>query len=271
MYEQQRRPSSRSKVRNPLRATQTAERARLQALNIAITPGPPGKKFAYKNGREEASTSRRRLRIFGRDDSTIAVCDRSGEHGMLIIDLDRNHDPSIDGVENFKRLCQKAKIELAPTLVIATPRGGMHFYYWQRSEGTVRNSAGKLGPGIDVRGAGGIGVLPPTPGYRILDGSPIRMLPSELHALMVSGAPKHQITQGGITKHNVGGILQTLSRAEEGQRNSTLHWALCRIAELPARKQHAAVWNTRLVAQELGLPDWEIDQTVASTLGANRG
>jgi putative DNA primase/helicase len=42
-----------------------------------------------------------------------------------------------------------------------TPRGGTHFFF--RWDGTnIRNSVGKLGPGIDVRGHGGYVVIPPS-------------------------------------------------------------------------------------------------------------
>ena len=49
---------------------------------------------------------------------------------------------------------------LPDTAASDTPRGGMHFFFrWDGAN--IRNSIGKLGPGVDVRGHGGYVVLPP--------------------------------------------------------------------------------------------------------------
>ncbi|MHA7154240.1 bifunctional DNA primase/polymerase [Arthrobacter sp. TMN-50] len=273
MYEQQqRRPGSRSKAQKALRAAQTEERARLQAHNLAITDGLQGKKHANKKSRAEASTEPEILKKFGLSDSTIVDCNKSGENGLVLVDVDMNHAAGVDGRSNLKKLLREHGIKLPRTFVVRTPRGGIHLYFWQLPHHLIGCSAGKLAPGVDIRGRGGIAVAPPTPDYKILRDEPIQPLPVLLHQLLtVVELPKRQATAGGSAKHNVAGILATLSGAQEGQRNSTLHWALCRISELPSQKQRAAIWNTRLVAQELGLKDWEIDQTVASALGANRG
>ena len=42
-----------------------------------------------------------------------------------------------------------------------TPSGGLHYYFSYRHD-DVRNSAGRLGPGLDVRGRGGYVVAPPS-------------------------------------------------------------------------------------------------------------
>ena len=50
---------------------------------------------------------------------------------------------------------------LPNTAASDTPRGGMHFFFrWDGAN--IRNSIGKLGPGVDVRGVGGYVVLPPS-------------------------------------------------------------------------------------------------------------
>ena len=50
---------------------------------------------------------------------------------------------------------------LPDTAASDTPRGGMHFFFrWDGAN--IRNSIGKLGPGVDVRGVGGYVVLPPS-------------------------------------------------------------------------------------------------------------
>jgi hypothetical protein len=51
---------------------------------------------------------------------------------------------------------------LPATLVSHTGGGGRHFFFQQPDGLVVRNSAGKLGPGLDIRGDGGYVVVPPS-------------------------------------------------------------------------------------------------------------
>jgi hypothetical protein len=49
---------------------------------------------------------------------------------------------------------------LRPTREVITGRGGRHL--WFRYTGTIQCSAGRVAPGVDVRGDGGYGVVPPS-------------------------------------------------------------------------------------------------------------
>ena len=68
-------------------------------------------------------------------------------NGLAVLDIDVHHGG--------------ARPSWAPeTLTARTPNGGFHLYY--RVTRPVRNSAGLLGPGVDVRGDGGMVVAPPS-------------------------------------------------------------------------------------------------------------
>ena len=68
-------------------------------------------------------------------------------NGLAVLDIDTHHGG--------------ARPEWAPeTLTARTPNGGYHLYYHVDRE--VRNSAGKLATGVDVRGDGGMVVAPPS-------------------------------------------------------------------------------------------------------------
>lgn len=84
--------------------------------------------------------------------------------GLVVIDTD---PPS--GEDSLFDL-QADNDDLPQTLTVRTARGGFHRYFkaWAGS----RSSAGKLGPNIDTRGEGGYVILPPSPGYEIVDSSP---------------------------------------------------------------------------------------------------
>jgi hypothetical protein len=80
--------------------------------------------------------------------------------GIWVLDVDLDPKKNIDGHETMARL----GIEYGPlplTLCSITPRGGRHYLF--RWNGTnIRNSVEEIGPGIDVRGAGGYFVAPPS-------------------------------------------------------------------------------------------------------------
>jgi putative DNA primase/helicase len=77
--------------------------------------------------------------------------------GVWVLDLD-----GAEGVATIKRLMAEHGQEKFDERVlrVRTPRGGWH-YYFKWAEG-VRNSQGKLGPGVDVRGQGGFAAAPGT-------------------------------------------------------------------------------------------------------------
>ncbi len=82
---------------------------------------------------------------------------------IFVVDLDRHgHEADESGVEDglvTLATLENEHDEIPPTLTVRTPSGGFHLYF-QYPEGGVRNSARRIGPGIDVRGDGGYVVGP---------------------------------------------------------------------------------------------------------------
>jgi Bifunctional DNA primase/polymerase, N-terminal/Primase C terminal 1 (PriCT-1) len=75
--------------------------------------------------------------------------------GIVVLDI----DPP-DGAESYNRL--RTMLGDPPTTrAVKTPSGGFHFHY-VAPEVELRNSAGALGRGLDVRGEGGYVVVPPS-------------------------------------------------------------------------------------------------------------
>ena len=71
------------------------------------------------------------------------------ESGIFVIDCDLAED--IDGAAAFKELFP----DLPETITVRTPRNGVHYYFAYPASAEIRNSAGKIAPGVDVRGEGG--------------------------------------------------------------------------------------------------------------------
>ena len=117
----------------------------------------PGKHPRTRNGLNDATTEPARLEEWFRrwPRSNIAV--HTGEEsGLVVIDVDPGHG----GVESMGRLVG-ANGRPPRGLRVRTGSGGWHLYF-AHPGGTVRNSVGALGDGIDVRADGGYVIVPPS-------------------------------------------------------------------------------------------------------------
>jgi hypothetical protein len=77
--------------------------------------------------------------------------------GVLVLDVDVKH--SADGEDSLLAL-QREHSALPDTVEALTPTGGRHVWFQYPSGTDIRNSAGHLGPGLDIRGNGGYVILP---------------------------------------------------------------------------------------------------------------
>ncbi|MEV8418710.1 bifunctional DNA primase/polymerase, partial [Streptomyces niveus] len=84
-------------------------------------------------------------------------------------------EPTPDSVAALQQLAFQHLFTLPETVVVLTPSGGRHIWLSGPAGVTVPNSAGRLAPGIDVRGAGGYLVGPGSVtargAYRLAPGS----------------------------------------------------------------------------------------------------
>ena len=76
---------------------------------------------------------------------------------MLVLDI----DPSDGGLQSLAAL-ERESGPLPGTARSRTGGGGVHVFFRYPPGKDVRNSAGWLGPGLDVRGEGGYVVVPPS-------------------------------------------------------------------------------------------------------------
>lgn len=75
--------------------------------------------------------------------------------GFLVLDVD-----GPEGADSLAQLVDEGN-SLPPTLTVTTSRG-RHLYFLLPNGTNIRNSAGSLGPGLDIRGNGGYVVIPPS-------------------------------------------------------------------------------------------------------------
>ncbi|MBL8668997.1 MAG: bifunctional DNA primase/polymerase [Rhodospirillales bacterium] len=80
-------------------------------------------------------------------------------NGLLVVDLDQKN--GADGVASLAAL-QSRYDDLPEAPHVRTPSGGAHLWFQYDPALGLRCSAGRLGPGIDVRADGGYVVVPPS-------------------------------------------------------------------------------------------------------------
>ena len=128
---------------------------------VAIFPLAPGSKcpikgsHGYHDATSDSDVARARWKRWPSANIGGATGSRSG---FWVLDVDAHHD----GDKSLAAL-EGEHGPLPPTVETSTPRGGRHLYWrWGADGPEIRNSAGRIGTGIDVRGEGGLIVMPPS-------------------------------------------------------------------------------------------------------------
>lgn len=212
-------------------------------------------------------------------DANVAIaCEPSG---LYVIDLDMRH--SVDGIGNWSELVAAHISALPPegvlTYMVRTPSGGRHLYYRSPAGRKLRNTAGRLAPGIDTRGPGYVvaagsateegayvatgsqvepAVVAPLPDWilPLLDAqtevtskaSPSSPIPFDLPSTSLPRASADE------TLARVRQLATELSQAPEGQGNVTA----ARVAYMAGQYVGAEQIDQRLACEVLraGLQDW---------------
>ncbi|MEU1051635.1 bifunctional DNA primase/polymerase [Streptomyces sp. NPDC005876] len=156
-------------------------------------------------------------------------------HHLIGIDLDTKPDGNSSTA--LRELALRHLFTIPPTVVVLTPSGGRHLWLTGPPDVVVPNSAGRLAPGIDVRGAGGYlvgpgsvtrhGAYTTAPGTAHLP--PAACPPALLRLLLPAPRPQGPAPAG--TGGHGRGLVQFVLAAHEGQRNTRLFWAACRAYE----------------------------------------
>jgi hypothetical protein len=132
---------------------------KLAARGLHIFPCRPwDKRPATAHGSKDATTDIITIQAWwqGNPDYNIGIATGAAS-GLFVVDLDG--DGADDGDDELRRLIERHG-KLPPTVEVITTRGR---HLWFRYPNVpVRNSAGKVAPGIDVRGDGGYVLAPPS-------------------------------------------------------------------------------------------------------------
>jgi Bifunctional DNA primase/polymerase, N-terminal len=186
-----------------------------------------------------------------------------------VLDIDRKH--GINGFASLRDLAEAngASVQdFAATMAVATPSGGAHLYFrWDetvlRQKG-VHNSSGLLGPGIDVRGIGGLVKAPGQDGYQVVPRDGIRstaIVSAPEWLVHLARKPERKESAdvqyepgSAAAEREVDRIIDRLGNAAPGTRNRELNLAAYLLAKKGVMSENDA---------------WEHIKTVMFTIGAN--
>jgi len=234
---------------------------------LAVFPVDPTTKAPKtQHGCKDATRSEASIIQLWRKWPSAGVAVATGKpSGIVVIDI----DPSSGGEDGFSDLAGQLG---APgvTVRVTTPRGGWHAWYRAPSV-PVPCSAGKLAPGVDVRGDGGYVVAPPTTrpdgtGWRWAGAAPLAELqPEWLEALTAQNATAPTRPSAGAGSW----VAMLAAGIPDGQRNQALTAIL---GHLLARNidVHLAAHLLHLVNQSACHPPLdaiEVEKIVASIAG----
>src|SRR6516162_9760263 len=145
--------------------------------------------------------------------------------GMWVVDLDLDLAKKIDGKATLDQLIAQ-RGPIPDTLQTITPRGGQHLIFNWDNNTEIRNSAGKIGPGIDVRAHGGYICLPPSKSagggeYRWVSNSVAQAAPAPSWLITLAKATKAKAWAKAALERE----CKAVASAQPGTRNTTLNTA----------------------------------------------
>ncbi|WP_340377758.1 bifunctional DNA primase/polymerase [Streptomyces sp. SS7] len=191
-------------------------------------------------------------------------------HHLIGVDLDTKCGTDAPGA--LRELGLRHLFTIPPTVVVVTPSGGRHLWLTGPPDVVIPNSAGRLAPGIDIRGAGGYlvgpgsrtahGVYGTARGTGHLFPAPC---PRALLRLLVPGVRRGRgAARAGAEADGAHGrgLVRFVLAAHEGQRNTRLFWAACRAYENGIGEALADLLVAAAV--RTGLTEREARSTVAS-------
>ena len=205
--------------------------------------------------------------------------------GLWVLDLDVKEDVGLDGRASLAEL-EARHGPLPATIESMTPSGGRHLYWrWNAGVHEIRNSCGRTGPGLDVRGQGGSAVAPPSV---LADGRRYRWLkngakaiteaPAWLVALALPPPPppkqEPKPPPDDIERYVASAAAAELAELEcapEGTRNEALNRAAYALAQFVRAGALPEDWTREQLearAVGIGLPAVEARHTINSAFKA---
>ena len=203
---------------------------------IPVFPcNPLDKKPLTTNGFKDASKDEAQIHAWWQKWPNAMIGAPTGPvSGMWVADLDLDPARKINGRATLDQLIAQ-RGPIPETLTTITPRGGQHLIFAWDSNVEIRNSAGKIGPGIDVRGNGGYVCLPPSKNatggeYRWVSNGVAQAVLAPSWLVMLAKAIKAKAWAKAALERE----CKAVASAQPGTRNTTLNTAAFNLFQIIA-------------------------------------
>jgi hypothetical protein len=154
-------------------------------MGLPVFPCDAQKRPMTQHGFRDATRDPETIRRSFRNAAMIGI--PTGEaSGFFVLDLDCKN-----GAQGLEWLAAH-EARLPQTRRHRTRSGGVHLLFAMPAGRAIRNSASKVGPGVDVRGSGGYIIAPPSDGYDVVDACTIAEAPAWLLDLIDPPAAQAQ-------------------------------------------------------------------------------
>jgi hypothetical protein len=213
-----------------------------QEMRLPVFACGPDKRPVTQHGFHDATRDPAEIRTqFGTPGAAMIGVPTGQGAGFFVVDLDVKN-----GGQGLEWLAANQH-RLPRTRTHKTRSGGQHLLFQWPEGRTIRNSASRVAPGVDVRGNGGYIIAPPSPDYEIADASALADAPPWLLALIdppaaprATDAPRPAPAPrqfGDGTRYGLTALdneCQAILSAADGAKHDTLNRAAFSIGGLVA-------------------------------------
>jgi Bifunctional DNA primase/polymerase, N-terminal len=145
---------------------------RYAAQGLPVFPINPVNKVPRVEWKTKASTDPQQIRDWWQENPFSMIGMPTGQRsGYVVLDVDRKNDK-----DGFATLIASGWNISRDAVEVRTPSGGAHFYFRLKPGQIIKSNAGQIGAGCDIRGEGGLVILPPSrrridgPDYHFVEG-----------------------------------------------------------------------------------------------------
>jgi len=239
----------------------------LAGRGIACFPCRESKAPACSHGFKDATTdSGTLINIWAKHPGVLVGTPTGKVSGFDVLDLDLAKHPEAAS------WWQANRSRMPQTRTHRTRSGGFHVFFHHAAG--LRNSAGKIARGVDVRAAGGYVIWWPAIGLEVVSDAALATWPESL--LNILEPPPVPCRAGSIVPddHALTGLVRAIANAPVGQRNGILFWASCRVGQRVRSKmldEATALAILQEAGCRAGLPSTEVHRTALSGLRSSGG
>ncbi len=210
-------------------------------LGLPVFPCAFNKTPACSGGFHSATDDFHKIQsLFNRENAVLIGVPTGRRSGFVVIDVDAKADPASDG----RVWLDKSEASLPRTRRHATRSGGRHLLFRVPDGVELRNTAGRIAPGVDVRAEGGYIIHPPSDGYTVEDDAEPADMPAWLvdacrppappPAPALARLPGSEGSGGAYARAALDAECEAIRAAGFGTQEATLNAASLKIGGLVA-------------------------------------